>query len=349
MDEIRTGRATVADCLNKYPQHAEQLAPLLELGSALLQLADVKPAPAFQQATRARLLDLPRRPMPSRHPRFAFPGLALPPFKVAAVALVLLILVIGMSGGAVAASSESLPGSWLYPVKRASEQVQLFLETDPVNLANVHMQIANHRLSEAVALSQAGQEQLAQETLSEYGIELSRTVEIISAPSNDQSKSLDRVTQGLIKQQEQLREIKNPHAAQEILRHALSISEQALEKIAPEETTTPTLPAAITAPVSPTLTIQPSAAVTPTVAITESPKEKPTALETKAPPATPPAKPTAEESDKTHDPPPKPTDAEPDGAPKDPHGKGPPPDKGKPTDGPKATDEPKGKPTPKAK
>lgn len=266
LNEIRAGRATLAECLAKYPEQANELAPLLELGSALTQVSDVKPSPAFQQATRARLLQLPQQSIRRKRRGWVPTLLAIPRLKIAAVALVLLIALIGASGGAVAASSESLPGSWLYPVKRASEQVQLVLAPDPASQANVHLQMANDRLNETVALSQSGQDQLAQQTLDEYNVELSRTLEIIATPSNANPALIENLTKGLIKQREKLRSIKNPRAEEQALRRALSISEKALEKIAPSSPATPTAP-----PVSPT-TIQPTVMTQPQLtSVTESP------------------------------------------------------------------------------
>ncbi len=277
LNDIRAGRATLAECLAKYPDQAEELAPLLELGSALTQVSDVLPSPAFQQATRARLLQLPQQPVQRERPRPFFTLFAMPPMRIAAAALVVLIALVGFTSGAVAASSDSLPGSILYPVKRAAEQVQLVLATDPASQANVHLQIANDRLDETVALSESGQDQLAQQTLDEYNTELGRTLEIIAVQSNRNPASIENLAQGLIKQQEKLRGIKNPRAEQEILRRALSISENALEKIAPRESATPTAQPVLSTPgqsVTPTL---PSVISTPSIQSGDATKETPSA------------------------------------------------------------------------
>ncbi len=324
LNEIHAGRATLADCLAKYPDQADELAPLLELGVALNHVPEVQPSLAFQQATRARLMQLPQQTIRRERLRPALALFTLPHLKFAAVALVVLVALGGFTGGAVAASSDSLPGSILYPVKRASEQVQLLLATDPASQADVHLQIANDRLNETVALSESGQDQLAQQTIDEYNTELSRTLEIITVQSNNNPTSIEKLTKGLIKQQEKLRGIKNPQAEEGILRRALSISEKALEKIAPENSATPTALPVLTTPGQPTTVTQPALLATPPSEITQPSKGKPPTSET------------IDASETSIKPPTSETIVAPETSVKSPPGKD------------KPTDEPKGKPSPKS-
>lgn len=64
LEAIRTGRATVAACLAKYPDFRDELEPLLALAVELGRAQDIKPSAAFKVKTRARLLRLPA-PHPS--------------------------------------------------------------------------------------------------------------------------------------------------------------------------------------------------------------------------------------------------------------------------------------------
>lgn len=64
LEEIRTGRATVAACLAKYPDLRDELEPLLSLALELGRVQEVKPSAAFRSKTRSRLLGLPT-PQPS--------------------------------------------------------------------------------------------------------------------------------------------------------------------------------------------------------------------------------------------------------------------------------------------
>jgi hypothetical protein len=59
LERIRAGRATVAECLARYPDCALELAPLLNMASAIESLPDVTPSLRFKQTMRAYLLHLP--------------------------------------------------------------------------------------------------------------------------------------------------------------------------------------------------------------------------------------------------------------------------------------------------
>lgn len=62
LEEIRAGRATVADCLAEYPDFEDELEPLLRLALQLGSVPDIQPSTAFRLKTRARLLSLPDPP-----------------------------------------------------------------------------------------------------------------------------------------------------------------------------------------------------------------------------------------------------------------------------------------------
>ncbi len=59
LERIRAGRATVAECLARYPDCAQQLAPLLQMALAIEGIPDVKPSLDFKETMRAYLLHLP--------------------------------------------------------------------------------------------------------------------------------------------------------------------------------------------------------------------------------------------------------------------------------------------------
>lgn len=50
--DIHARRATIADCLAKYPEFAEELKPLLEMAVAIEEIPAVKPSSDFKRATR---------------------------------------------------------------------------------------------------------------------------------------------------------------------------------------------------------------------------------------------------------------------------------------------------------
>lgn len=60
LEDIRQRQASIADCLARYPEHAEELEPLLQAALALEQAADVRPTPEFKQGLRERILSFSR-------------------------------------------------------------------------------------------------------------------------------------------------------------------------------------------------------------------------------------------------------------------------------------------------
>ncbi len=168
LKEIRAGRMTVADCLAKYPAVAAELAPLLQMATALDELPDIQPAPEFERATRARLLQLPP---PARVAR-ARATRALPALRFAFAALLLVAVALLTSTGVANAAEASLPGEPLYAVKRANENVALFFAGDAARQAQLRLAYADKRLDEVEKLRAAGQSDLAAQTLDAYAVEL---------------------------------------------------------------------------------------------------------------------------------------------------------------------------------
>ncbi len=110
----------VAAILQRYPQSAEALYPILE-AATLLDAQRPAPTEAARQASRRQMLAAaqqlrqPRsRPAPRRL-RIVF----------AAVSLALLLFLVAVVAGPAAA--DAIPGDLLYPLKRGVERVELLL------------------------------------------------------------------------------------------------------------------------------------------------------------------------------------------------------------------------------
>ena len=191
LEDIQSGAATIEDCLARYPEHAPELEPLLEMAVFLERAAPPKPAPAFKAALRRQLMDAPipestpatapalsggvngHGSLRPAAPQAAAVGLAglrsvwarviqslsgglagWAPRLVTGAAL-LFFLTVWLSTTTFAAGS--LPGEPLYSVKRASEQVRLALALNPFDRAQLHARLAAQRLQEAEALAARGQ------------------------------------------------------------------------------------------------------------------------------------------------------------------------------------------------
>jgi hypothetical protein len=149
LDRLQTG-ATLADCLASYPQHAAQLAPLLQVASLLETPAGPTMSDEGLRAGEARLLAQAARLRSTQRKAGTLPLTGLIR-RLAAAGIAGMVLVCGMLGvGTVSAAS--LPGSPLYPVKQATEAVVTWAAFTPQLQTTVHLAWAERRLDEAEAL-----------------------------------------------------------------------------------------------------------------------------------------------------------------------------------------------------
>jgi uncharacterized membrane protein YgcG len=146
---------SVEQCLQRYPEQAPELEPLLRVAAAAGKASSaVEPRPEFKARTRHEVQSRLRskagkavdsRPSPIRWiPRW-----------VAVAACVALVFVFA-AGGTVAASSGSLPGDTLYPVKTATEQVQMRLTFSKAAKAKLQAKFAERRAREMARLAEKG-------------------------------------------------------------------------------------------------------------------------------------------------------------------------------------------------
>jgi hypothetical protein len=168
LDRLARGDTLVA-CLFSYPAEADWLAPLLSTASRL-QAPD-SPALSAESfsAGEARLLARAaelrvRQKEVASGRRMAIPGLLLGARRLVAAVVASLVLLLGiLSAGTVSAASSSLPGSPLYPVKRATETLISSLAPTPQLQARVHLAWADRRLREIEAVTERGE--VADDTL----------------------------------------------------------------------------------------------------------------------------------------------------------------------------------------
>ncbi len=140
--------------LNRYPQQAEALRPLLETVSLSLHVYTyTEPASRTGMARgRQRFLTEAARRAEKRRARQRPLAWLGPARRWAVTVAALLLLILAAGATAVVASADSLPGSPLYPVKIAAEEVRLTLTRDPEPRARLHMERAQRRNQELNAL-----------------------------------------------------------------------------------------------------------------------------------------------------------------------------------------------------
>ncbi|MCW5877648.1 MAG: hypothetical protein KIS80_02120 [Anaerolineales bacterium] len=189
LEQLRTGEATVEQCLQRHPELQEQLRPMLAAAAQVQELSEFKPRPEFRMQTRAMLHGY-MRASPRRRPAFSSGLLRL------ATSLGVVVLALVSTGAALAQSA--LPGDPLYAVKLTTEQVWRNLHSDPVR---ADAALANRRVQEIVAVQ--GQAELEEISINLYA----ETVQQLRSAAKDDPQLTAWLNQLLLVQQDTLEEL----------------------------------------------------------------------------------------------------------------------------------------------
>lgn len=171
LSQLNSGVADLETILARYPEDADRLRPLLRVARAVRETPQPVPSPAAKAVGRQRLLvaaarkrqqrEAARRGMRRYLDELAaflnWVGQSSQPMRRAAVwavAVLMMMVVTGM--GVTQAAARSLPDTPLYPIKLASERIQLALASSPAERARLHITFGERRLKEAQALAQSG-------------------------------------------------------------------------------------------------------------------------------------------------------------------------------------------------
>ena len=152
LDLLSQGR-TVEECLERYPDLSDELAPLLGLSIRTQMAAEtVAASPEAQRAGLGRITDAWTVMQERRHRRSPW-WLLKRSWVLAAVAG----LVLAFGGWTTAAAAQdSIPGDTLYPVKEAQERVLLLVVFTDGGRADLHARLAEARSVEATKLAAQG-------------------------------------------------------------------------------------------------------------------------------------------------------------------------------------------------
>jgi hypothetical protein len=201
LDRIARGE-DIQHCLNLYPEHEQELAPLLSVAIPTLRVAR---SATYRPDARARGLSRLGQAMadmgaPRRRSVPAFWRQLARPVLVGFVAVFLLAVA---AGGTTAAASDSIPGDPLYWVKTTRENLSLKLYRSDIRKAQVHAQLANEREEEVEELLLRGRYGEAQalvnrmvhhldESAEHAGIVLVSSSNIEVPPTRWEGRSVDR-------------------------------------------------------------------------------------------------------------------------------------------------------------
>ena len=264
LTEMRAGRLTLAASLKRFPEHAARLEPLLRAAQPVLSIPRLSMPSTARDALEARLR-AHMRTLPA--PRAARRTPPLRAIRWASLTLASVGLAVLVSVSVFAASTGSLPGDTLYPVKRWGESTAVQFADDMAR-AGLHLEHAQRRLHEFEALSSRGDVEVA--LLSEFEAAASSAIETSRALAEPQRTA--------------------------VLSRAASLSQDAIEVVArvpPSQATQFELGAASSRianlrasalsllPASATLT--PTATHTPSATATSTPSLSPTPLSSATP------------------------------------------------------------------
>jgi hypothetical protein len=329
LTQIAAGKARVESCLVAYPTMADELRPLLMTAEKLWAI----PKPVLAPEAKARIEGLVLAAA-GANPRLRLANgprrlVALPRWRWAFSALTALFLVVFlMMSTLVTASADALPGSALYPVKRAAEGVWLAVTPSRYE-AGIHLRLAQRRLAEIQALYEEGVfdstvleamlAQIDEALLHLEGLPAGRALSILG----ELAELMDQEQETLAMVMDEIPGVPMQYLEAKLRESvALVVRVEAMRlTISPDEppaspgtevTPTPAVtlePAGIleaTTTVTPTLTASPSPSPTSTPSVVPSPTASsvPTATQAPESPSQPPA-PTA-----TDVPPPAPTDTD---------------------------------------
>ncbi len=188
LDRITRKGDSIEQCLESYPEQAGELEPLLRAALSV-DVSSIEPRTEFQRMAKARLLSAVaakkekegrrRLPLWSWQQRWA-------------VALAVVLALVMMGGGTVAASTNSLPGDVLYPVKTTTERVQAFFTFGKEAKANLHMRFAERRIVEIEALAER-ERSIPESVLSVMNAETDRAIALANQNGSFNKETIARL------------------------------------------------------------------------------------------------------------------------------------------------------------
>ena len=155
LDRMLKGE-TLDQCLRSYPENAKELEPLLRTALVAKMASSIQPRAEFKARARHEFQSVLQRMEVEKSQRAPFFRWHWRWQSGWAIAMIAVIMVILAGGGTVAAASNSMPGDTLYPVKLATEQVQMAFTFVDVGKAELNARLADKRVEEIVNAASKG-------------------------------------------------------------------------------------------------------------------------------------------------------------------------------------------------
>lgn len=192
LESLLTEGATIEQCLQRFPKHADELKPLLETAVATNeQVSAIQPSPEFRDRARYQFYSALRE-MEHKKSR-AFFSWGWHPRWATVVAIVFALFVAG--GGTVAAARGSMPDDLLYPVKLATEQVQLAFTFSSLGKAELHAKLADKRVAEIIYLANESKPEKIEAVADSLDNDLTKIAVLSSTPEAPASVAVKMATE----------------------------------------------------------------------------------------------------------------------------------------------------------
>lgn len=156
LNEIEQG-ADMDTVLFHYPDHADELRPILETAVMAKSMAVSAPSQDVVRRNRAKLLQHAAEMREQKSAPLARRIWSVP-LRRALVTLMVVAMLFVSGTGLVRASSATLPGDNLYPVKRTWENFRLFFTFNADNRDTLELEFENERLEELNELFAQGRD-----------------------------------------------------------------------------------------------------------------------------------------------------------------------------------------------
>ena len=141
---------TIEQCLQSYPEQADELSPLLQTALEIKEASAIQPRVEFKARARYQF----RATLQEAAARRSRPLFARLPRWATVVTIIVGLLLVG--GGTVTAAGYSMPDSALYPLKLATENMQLTLTPSTLGKAELSAKLADRRVAEIIYMANKG-------------------------------------------------------------------------------------------------------------------------------------------------------------------------------------------------
>ena len=190
IEDIKAGRSSIEDCLDRYPSMREQLEPLLRIALEIREPPDVRPSASFKVRARVQLMDqIHGRQAVTKWPWFRYNSQVKPipyrrRFSMVRLIVAIVLTLSAVGGGTLYAAQASLPGDTLYSVKLSTEQAGMMLPGDDAARAERALNFADRRVEEMAALAEKGRPQDLDLAVEKYDYALNMTLTRIEQASD---------------------------------------------------------------------------------------------------------------------------------------------------------------------